>query len=231
MSLPLADNRTLVLFDLDGTLVDGQHSVTATFEAIFPAFGYEPPAKAAVRSIIGRSLPQAIGDLLGPDAPADHMAEAYKAHFHLMRAQPGYSEPVYDGVDEVLRRLARRDDVILGTATGKALRGIHWMIEKNSWHDVFTVLQASDTAASKPSPEMVLNACGEAGVPPARTIVFGDSVYDMQMAAAAGATAVGVSWGYGAPEQLLTHGASRIIDSFHDVEATITALRETPLHA
>ncbi len=231
MSLPLADNRTLVLFDLDGTLVDGQHSVTATFEAIFPAFGYEQPTKAAVRAIIGRSLPQAIGDLLGSDAPADQMAEAYKAHFHVMRARPGYSEPVYDGVDEVLHRLARREDVILGTATGKALRGIHWMIEKNNWHDVFTVLQASDTAASKPSPEMVLNACGEAGVPPARTIVFGDSVYDMQMAASAGATAVGVSWGYGAPEHLLAHGASRIIDSFHEVEAAITAMRGVPLHA
>jgi phosphoglycolate phosphatase len=228
MSLLATDRRILVLFDLDGTLVDGQHSVLATFQAVFPAFGYRAPTGAEVRSIIGRSLPQAIGDMLGPDAPAERMAEAYKAHFHVMRARPGYTEPVYDGVDEVLRRLARREDLILGTATGKALRGIGWMVEKNGWHGVFSILQASDTAASKPSPEMVQNACRETGVPPTRTLVFGDSVYDMQMAAGAGATAIGVSWGYGARDALLAHGASRIIDSFQEVEAVIDGM---PIHA
>jgi phosphoglycolate phosphatase len=222
---------TLALFDLDGTLVDGQHSVIATFEAVFPAFGYRAPAPADVRAIIGRSLPQAIGDLLGPSAPAERMAEAYKAHFHVMRARPGYSEAVYPHVDPVLRRLALRRGVLLGTATGKALRGIRWMIEANDWHGLFDTLQAADTAASKPAPDMVLNACRETGVPPARTIVFGDSVFDMQMAVAAGAHAVGVSWGYASPDDLTAAGAHRIIDSFLDVEAAIDSFQGALSHA
>jgi phosphoglycolate phosphatase len=231
MSRLSAPDLTLVLFDLDGTLVDGQHSVQATFEAVFPAFGYAAPDRAAVRAIIGRSLPEAICDMLGPDAPAERMAEAYKAHFHVMRARPGYSEVVYPDVDAVLRRLARHDGVLLGTATGKALRGIRWMIEKNDWHGLFTTLQGSDTAASKPAPDMVLNACREAGVPPARTVVFGDSIYDMQMARSAGASAIGVSWGYGDPADLNAHGASRIIDRFGEVEDVIAAFRGTSVHA
>jgi len=227
----MAAPRTLILFDLDGTLVDGQHAVYATFAAIFPRFGYPAPRRAEVRSIIGRSLPQAIGDLLGEDAPALPMAEAYKAHFHKMRLAEGYHEALYDDVDAVIRRLAGRADLLLGTATGKALRGINWMIEQHGWQGFFATLQAADTAASKPSPEMVLNACRETGVAPSDVIVFGDSIYDMQMARSAGATAIGVSWGYGAPSDLLEAGASRIIDRFIDVEAAIDDARRGPADA
>jgi phosphoglycolate phosphatase len=217
---------TLVLFDLDGTLVDGQHSIFATFQAIFPRFGFAAPGADAVRAIVGRSLAHAIRDLLGDDAPAEETAEAYKAHFHEMRSRDGYSEPVYDGVDVTLRHLAARDDLILGTATGKALRGIRWMIEKNGWEGVFTTLQGADTAETKPAPDMVLNACRETGIAPANTIVFGDSIYDMQMARSAGAHAVGVSWGYGAPDNLLAHGAGRIIERFPAVVDAIAAIRQ-----
>lgn len=220
-STAITGTPKLILFDLDGTLVDGQHSVTATFEAVFPKFGYPAPSKALVRSIIGRSLPQAIADMLGPDAPAAEITEAYKEHFHAMRAITGYTETLYDDVDAVVRRLAARQDLVLGTATGKALRGIQWMIDAQNWHGFFKTLQAADTAASKPSPEMVFNACRETGISPRDTLVFGDSIFDMQMAVSAGATAVGVSWGYGEPETLVKAGAVRIIDHFADVERAI----------
>jgi phosphoglycolate phosphatase len=217
----LSSRRTLVLFDLDGTIVDGQHSIRATFEAVFPAFGYAAPDPHAVRSVVGLSLPFAIAHLLGPEAPANRIAEAYKEHFHAMRSTPGYSESLYDHVDASIRRLAARGDLLLGTATGKALRGINWLIDKHGWHGFFATLQASDTAASKPSPEMVFNACRETGMEPEDVIVFGDSVYDMQMAANAGARGIGVSWGYGGREELLESGAHLIIDSFADVEPMI----------
>jgi phosphoglycolate phosphatase len=215
--------RKLILFDLDGTLVDGQHSIYATFAAVFPQFGYEAPSRTDVRGIIGRSLPKAISDLLGEDAPVMALTEAYKDHFTTMRLVPGYSEALYDDVDAAIRRLSARNDVVLGTATGKALRGIHWLIDENGWHGFFKTLQAADTAASKPSPEMVINACRETGISPANTIVFGDSIYDMQMAVAGGATGIGVSWGYGNPQDLLNAGAAKIIHRFTDVEKIIDA--------
>jgi phosphoglycolate phosphatase len=216
-------SRKLILFDLDGTLVDGQHSIYATFAATFPQFGYAAPSRSDVRGIIGRSLPKAIADLLGEDAPIMAMTEAYKEHFHLMRSAPGYSEALYDDVDATIRRLSVRDDIVLGTATGKALRGIHWLIDEHGWQGFFKTLQAADTAASKPSPEMLFNACRETGISPSNTIVFGDSIYDMQMAVSGGGTGIGVSWGYAEPETLLKAGAQQIIHRFTDVELVIDA--------
>jgi phosphoglycolate phosphatase len=228
---PTSAAKKLVLFDLDGTLVDGQHSIRATFEQIFPAFGYEKPTAEAVRRIVGRSLPLAIADLLGPDAPSERMAEAYKAHFHAMRQAAHYVEEIYPGVDATLRRLGQRGDVVLGTATGKALRGINWLIERNDWYGLFSTLQGADTAASKPAPDMVLNACRETGILPADTLVIGDSIYDMQMAVSAGASAIGVSYGYGEPAELLETGARRIIHSFIEVEAMVDLHVKGQLHA
>ncbi|MCA3564532.1 MAG: HAD-IA family hydrolase [Methylocystis sp.] len=228
---PFPRKRALVLFDLDGTLVDGQHSVQATFEAVFPEFGYPAPARSEVRAIIGRSLPQAIADMLGDEAPVEAITEAYKKHFHAMRAGDAYTEALYDDVDDVMRRLAKRDDLVLGTATGKALRGIHWLIDQQGWQGFFATLQAADTAESKPSPEMVHNACRETGMDPDDVIVFGDSIFDMQMAVSAGATAIGVSYGYGDPGNLRQTGAIRIIDGFAEVEGVIAAFLEGALNA
>jgi phosphoglycolate phosphatase len=213
----------LVLFDLDGTLVDGQHTIIACFGRTLPEFGLAPPEPAAIRAIIGRSLEDAIADLFGDRVDARAVADAYRRNFLEIRSQPGYDEALYAGADETVRRLAARDDVRLGTATGKALRGIRWLIDRKGWDGLFDVLQGADTAASKPSPEMVLNACRDTCIPPERAVVVGDSVHDMRMARAAGATAVAVSWGYGEPERLLSAGASLVIDRFDQLDVLLAA--------
>ncbi len=60
-----------------------------------------------------------------------------------------------------------------------------------------------------------------AGIEPAATIVIGDAVYDMQMAAAAGARSIGVSWGYGPPAALADHGAFAVVDRPDQIPALI----------
>ena len=62
--------------------------------------------------------------------------------------------------------------------------------------DRFHTLQTADLCRSKPDPEMVLRAMAETGMEAAATVVIGDTSFDMEMARSAGATAIGVAWGY-----------------------------------
>ncbi len=79
------------------------------------------------------------------------------------------------------------------------------------------MLQTADDAAGKPAPDMLLNAMAETGIGWARTLMIGDTSFDMAMARAAGVGAVGVSWGYHAPDDLMAAGATRVLDRFAEL--------------
>ena len=72
--------------------------------------------------------------------------------------------------------------------------------------DLFVTLQTADRHPSKPHPSMLETAMAEAGALPADTVMIGDTVYDIEMALAAGCRAIGVAWGYHDPEELLAAG-------------------------
>ena len=105
-------------------------------------------------------------------------------------------EPLYPGAAERSTALARREDVVLGIATGKSQRGVRLVLGHHGLLDHFITIKTADDAPSKPDPGMVLAAMREAGVEARDTVVVGDTVYDIAMARAAGAAAIGVTWGY-----------------------------------
>ncbi|MFC4625188.1 HAD-IA family hydrolase [Daeguia caeni] len=216
----------LVLFDCDGTLVDSGDTIHRCMVESFIDAGLTPPEKQATHSIIGLSLPLAIARLLGrePDEQAHWLAQRYKENFVRMRQSPDFSEPLYDGILPLLQQLAGRDDVLLGIVTGKSHRGVRSIFEHHGIGRHFSVVRTADDCPSKPHPAMVLESCSEMGIEPARTIVVGDAIYDMQMARAAGALATGVSWGYHDDVALVEAGARHILGvpaDFHAVLATL----------
>ena len=87
-------------------------------------------------------------------------------------------------------------------------------------------VEEPQTAPKKPHPAMVQQAVNETGVQVADAIVIGDTSYDMAMARAAGAGAVGVSWGYHEPDQLVQHGAHEVIGRFIDLPGVLSMLWE-----
>ncbi|RME80602.1 MAG: HAD family hydrolase, partial [Zetaproteobacteria bacterium] len=81
------------------------------------------------------------------------------------------------------------------------------------WEDRFLVSRTPDECPSKPHPAMVLDAARELGVDRREVVVVGDAVFDIEMARAAGADAVGVSWGVNAPEALAAAGARIVVET------------------
>jgi phosphoglycolate phosphatase len=213
----------LVVFDVDGTLVDSQNYICEAQRRAFLAHGLEPPAREAMLSIVGLSLVRAF-EVLAPGAPAESLAEAYKASWADMRGKPEWDDPLFPGARAAVERLAAREDVFLGIATGKSRKGVATLFDKTGWEPHFHTIQTSDLHPSKPAPDMLLAALAETGAQPARAFMIGDSTYDMEMARAAGVHAIGVSWGYHAPDLLRRAGASRIVADFPHLDALLADL-------
>jgi phosphoglycolate phosphatase len=202
----------LALFDCDGTIVDSAAVIHACMERTFDDFAVARPEFALTKSIIGLTLDIAIAQML--DRPVDAeiaaMTARYKEHFMLHRQNGGALEPAYDGLLPLIAELAARDDVILGVVTGKSRRGLDAILAHHHLTKAFFTTRTADDCPSKPHPAMVTECCDQMGVRPADTIVIGDAIYDMQMAKAAGASAIGVSWGYETVDKLIDAGADRI---------------------
>jgi phosphoglycolate phosphatase len=210
----------LAIFDCDGTLVDSQHNICAAMDACFAAAGLAPPAREQTRSVVGLSLPEAMRALVPNEDPLFHddLAERYKRAFWELRARGLEEEPLYDGISELVDALAA-DGWLLGVATGKSDRGLAICLDHHGLADRFVTLQTADRHPSKPHPAMVEQAMADAGAAPETTWMIGDTSYDMAMARAAGATALGVTWGYHPKEALLGAGAHHIASHPQDIFA------------
>lgn len=214
----------LIVFDCDGTLVDSQATIVACVQAAFAAEGLAPPSACAIRRIVGLSLEPALSALLPDPDPllARRLAGGYKAAFMDHRASPAYHEPLFPGTSELLAALQARG-LLLGVATGKAMRGLRFVLERHDLLSRFVTLQTADLHPSKPHPAMVEAAMAETGSAPSATMVVGDTTFDVLMARAAGALPIGVSWGNHPAAELVAAGAARVLDRFDELHELLPA--------
>ena len=115
--------------------------------------------------VVGLSLPQVFAALAGeqPQSVQDELIRLYRADFPGKREGALAHDPLYAGIGEAVPTLARRDDVVLGIATGKSRRGVARILEREGWHGHFLTIQTADDHPSKPHPSMILRAMTEAG--------------------------------------------------------------------
>ena len=210
----------LAIFDCDGTLVDGQANICLAMEACFAEAGLPQPARERTRRIVGLSLVEAMESLLPEAKPDVHrdLADAYKRAYQGLRARGLAIEPLYDGIADLLAHLETAG-WLLGIATGKSDRGLAICLDHHGLAHHFCTLQTADRHPSKPHPSMVETALADAGADPARSMMIGDTSYDMIMAKQAGVMAVGVAWGYHPPKELLAAGADIIVHAPRDIAA------------
>lgn len=204
----------LVIFDVDGTLVDSQHHIVEAQAMAFAAHGLPAPSRERALGVVGLSLPQAFEALVGPDGPVAGLCESYKEAWTVLRGRPGYAEVLYPGAADMVRDLARRPGVRLGIATGKSRKGVDRLLAAQGWERTFATTQTADEHPSKPHPAMILAALAETGTEPGAAAMVGDTTFDMTMAVSAGVRALGVSWGYHPSDALRACGAATVAGSF-----------------
>lgn len=225
--LPFA--HRFIVFDVDGTLIDSQHTVVHCMTEAFTVQGLPAPSAAAIRATIGLKLDIALTSLLPDPAAADAgeqalaLVEGYRTAFFTLQDSPGHDEPLFPGTLEMLEALSH-PEIFLGIATGKNRRGLSRVLARHSLESRFHNLKTADDGPGKPHPHLLEAAMAEVGATPAETVMVGDTTYDIEMARAAGCTAVGVDWGNHPEERLRASGAHCVIGHFSDLMQELVRL-------
>lgn len=192
----------LLVFDWDGTLIDSAPTIVACIQSACRDLGLPVPDDARASHVIGLGLNDALAHAVPGLAPAEYgrVVERYRHHF-LLR-DPHMS--LFAGTREMLGDLHAAGHV-LAIATGKSRAGLARALDSTRLGAMFATFRCADQCASKPAPDMLRELMDELDVPPERTLMIGDTIHDLQMAANAGVAAVAICHGAHPRDRLLEH--------------------------
>ncbi len=208
----------LVIFDLDGTLIDTVSLVVNSLSAAFNHFGYIPPSEKEIRSISGLRIDIALRQL-APNLSNEQLnlvGEKYRQNY-LHSALSANREPLFEGALELIDELSRRDNFLMAIATGKPMAGTKRILKEHNIINYFSSLQTPDNNKSKPNPQMIYSAMEKVGAKKENSLMIGDTVHDMHLAKNANVKSIAVGWGYHTKEELIKAGADSFTDRFDNL--------------
>ena len=214
----LAD-KTLIIFDWDGTLMDSIGLIVESMHVAGEAHGFTTTDQA-VKDIIGLSLIHGI-EILYPQA-----SEAQK-----LAIQQSYAEyyipnshrtPFFMPIDDMLLTLKQQDKQ-LAVATGKKRKGLDRVLEASASHHYFTITRCADESGSKPDPQMLSDILDYTKQSISQAVFIGDSIYDIQMANRLGMTSIAVNYGTASSSELAAEQPTYQVDTPQELVALLCA--------
>jgi phosphoglycolate phosphatase len=215
----------LAIWDMDGTIVDSREVIQTAMVRAFEAVRLEPPSYDQTRKIVGLGLEEACRLLAPEDADLTGLVDAYRNAFVARRAEPEFKEPLYDGALDTLSRLSE-DGWLIAMATGKSHRGLRAVFEMHPLKQYFDTIWCADDGPGKPHPFMCEQAMSALGAEPHQSLIIGDAVHDIRMGLNAGIHTLGVSWGFGAADELQEVGAHEVHHDFATLNASLDQFAE-----
>jgi phosphoglycolate phosphatase len=190
----------LIIFDLDGTLVNSIDWIVHCLQTAAEAHGYNAPDEQSAKNTIGLCIQQAMATLFpGIDKKTqDKLSETYSLEFF---SQDINEKHLFIGVKDMLSTL-KHNKYQLAIATGKTRKGLDWAMQGTGLTGFFDITRSADESASKPQPLMLEQIIQKMNVKKERVVMIGDSVHDIQMANNAGIAAIAVSCGANSEAEL-----------------------------
>lgn len=182
----------LIIWDWDGTIADSTGMITLSILKAAAQVGLPALSPEKARSIIGLGLRESIQTLYGDisEQQANALAVQYKANYYAKEADI----LLFEGAAETIKELSRRG-FKQAVATGKGRRGLNLALEHCGLGQYFQSTRTVDECFSKPHPQMLDELMDQLVVMPERTLMIGDTSYDLQMAKNAEVKSIGVTYG------------------------------------
>jgi len=200
----------LLIFDLDGTLIDSKRDIANAVNLTFRDIGLPEKSHETIYGYVGNGVRQLILDAIASDdAPLiDRALQIFEAHYltHLLD-----ETRLFPGIQVALDHYANKKKALVTNKpelyTRKIVDGLH--VEKH--FDI--VFAACPAVQLKPHPEMILKTLDALGIHPADAVMIGDSLNDIHAARAAGIRVCGVGYGFGDGEELKSEGVDYFVES------------------
>jgi phosphoglycolate phosphatase len=203
----------LIIFDLDGTLVDSSVDLTNALNFAVEPYGFERLTVEKTISLVGEGITRLIEKLLGPEHIGlqpdvmDRFMEFYSVHLI------DFTRP-YPGVVETLRNLTGYKKAVISNKRESLSRNL--LQDLGLLRHFDAVLGSDSTGERKPSPKSLLKVMEMLSCRAEETVIVGDSNYDIEAGKAAGVKTIAVSYGY--RDAGLLQDADRIISRFSDLD-------------
>ena len=210
----------LVVFDWDGTIIDSAAKIIGSMQQAAKVCQVDVLADDKIKNIIGLGLPEALLELY-PQQPLEVRQAIQKAYSEAFIAADAIPCEFFSGVEALLQDLEQQGHK-LAVATGKSRKGLNRVLKRLGWTERFHATRCADETASKPHPLMLHELMQELDFAADNTLMVGDTEYDLAMAANAGVSSVGVSYGAHTVERLQKHAPIAIID---DIGALTQSIR------
>lgn len=231
------ESLKLLVFDLDGTLIDSAQDLCASMNAALRHVGRKPLPDAVIASFVGNGAPLLVQRSLayGDGCPVEQVDEelqnkTYTYFLDYYREHKLDFTYTYEGVMESLKALRTLHDVhggaprTMAVLTNKPVRPSKGICEGLGMADYFLHIYGGNSfKTKKPDPEGLFTLMKEVGARPEETVMIGDSKVDVQVARNAGAWSIGCLFGFG-PQNLMENPPDILVDSAADWTAALGIL-------
>ena len=216
----MQNNYDLIIFDWDGTLANSTQLIVDAICNGSEEVGLPVPSQSAASGIIGLGFREAAYALFG-SIPDEQLAELTARYTHYYGLGEDHI-PLFDGVPETIAHLTQKG-VPLAVATGKGRRGLNKALANSGIAHHFLATRCVDECQSKPHPQMIMELMDEVAATPERTLMVGDTSFDLQMAKNANVASLGVTYGAHPLERLLPHAPLAHFEQFTDLSRWLKA--------
>lgn len=199
----------LIVFDWDGTLVDSIPKIIACWHASAAKVHLPEMDDSTIKTTVGLSIDVALQRLY--PSIDEQTSRDFKAIFkqYFVFDCP-VNSPLFNGVAPMLSSL-QKNGIVLAIATGKIRAGLIRSLNEFQLSNMFTTFECASAKLSKPDPKMLLNIASRLDINPNNILMVGDSIFDIQMAHAAGVDVIAVSNGAHDIQELALYNPQSII--------------------